>query len=142
MLGFGEFKNTVVTRERVGLTRFILFRVCKVVIVPFIIRVSSSIKPSFLFFCDVGTKDVNEVHLAYTQRGFLCGAYGEHESLQYIHKKLKSDDLTLKNYESSLEFSKQTTKQFTSNDVYKDGKWFLSRTINSVDPLVVLLALS
>ena len=43
------------------------------------------------------------------------------EILQYIHKKLKNDDLTLKSYESSLEFSKQMTKQFTNNNVYKDG---------------------
>ena len=48
--------------------------------------------------------------------------YGEHESLQYIYKNLKNDDLTLKSYESSLEFSKQMTRQFTNNDVYKDRK--------------------
>ena len=53
---------------------------------------------------------------------FLRSAYGEHESLQYIHKKLKNNDLTLKSYESSLEFSKQMTRQFTNNDVYKDVK--------------------
>ena len=70
----------------------------------------------------MGYKDVNELYLVYTHRGFFRGAYGEHESLQYIHKKLKNDDHTLKSYESSLEFSKQMTKQFTNNDVYKDGK--------------------
>ena len=64
------------------------------------------------------------MHLVYTQWGFLYSAYGEHESLQYIHKKLKNDDFTLKSYESSLEISKQMTRQFTNNDVYKDGKMF------------------
>ena len=70
----------------------------------------------------MGYKDVNELHMAYTQRGFLRGAYGEHECLKYIQDKLKNDDLTLKSYDSSLEFSKQMTKQFTNNDVYNDGK--------------------
>ena len=39
-----------------------------------------------IFICiqRMGYKDVNELHMAYTQQGFLCGAYGEHESLQYI----------------------------------------------------------
>ena len=70
----------------------------------------------------MGYTDVSTLHLVYTQRGFLRGAYGEHESLECIHKKMKNDDFTLKSYESSLEFSKQMTRQFTNNDVYKDGK--------------------
>ena len=70
----------------------------------------------------MGYIDFSELHFAYTQQGFLRGAYGEHNSLEYIHKKLKNDDLALKSYESSLKFSKQITRQFTNNDVYKDGK--------------------
>ena len=66
--------------------------------------------------------DVSELHLAYTQRGFLPGPYSEHDSVDYLHKKLKNDELTLESYGSSLKFSKQMTKQFTNNDVYKDGK--------------------
>ena len=58
LCGFGEFKNAVVTCERVQAPRFILFLRCIVVIVPFIIRVSPSIESSFLFFHNVGTKDV------------------------------------------------------------------------------------
>ena len=34
-------------------------------------------------------KDVNELHMAYTQRGFLRGTYGEHEYLEYIQDKLE-----------------------------------------------------
>ena len=70
----------------------------------------------------MGYKDINELHMVYTQRGFLCRAYDEHDSLKYVQDKLKHDDTTLKSNDSSLEFSKQMTKQFTNNDVYKDGK--------------------
>jgi len=42
--------------------------------------------------------------MAYTQQGFLHGAYGEHEYLKYIQNKLKNDDLTLKSFELSLRF--------------------------------------
>ena len=55
---FGEFENAVVTRERVRAPRFILFCRFIVVVVLLIIRVSPSIKPSFLFFHNVGTKNV------------------------------------------------------------------------------------
>ena len=75
----------------------------------------------------MGYTDISELYLAYTQRGSLCGAYGKHESLQYIHKKLKNDGLTLKSYESSLGFSKQMTGQFTNNDVYKDGEMIFNK---------------
>ena len=58
MLGFGEFKNDVVTSEPVRALRFILFHRCIIVVIPFIVHVSPSLKPSFLFFQDVGTKNV------------------------------------------------------------------------------------
>ena len=54
--------------------------------------------------------DEHQLQTAYTQRGFLCGAYGEHECLIYVQNKLKNDDLTLKSYESSLGLSEQMTK--------------------------------
>ena len=52
----------------------------------------------------MGYKDVSELYLAYIQRGFLPSVYGELESVYYLHKKLKNDELTLKSYGSSLEF--------------------------------------
>ena len=52
----------------------------------------------------------------------LYGAYSEHECLKYIQDKLKNYDFTLKDFHTFLEFSKQMTKQFTNNDVYKDKK--------------------
>ncbi|OEU16774.1 hypothetical protein FRACYDRAFT_239363 [Fragilariopsis cylindrus CCMP1102] len=36
--------------------------------------------------------------------------------------KIKNDDLTLKSYDSALDFSKSMTRTFTNNDIYKDGK--------------------
>ena len=76
----------------------------------------------FIRIKKMGYKDVNELHLAYTQRGFHCGAYGEHECLKYIQNKLKNYDLTLNDFDTSLDFLKRMIKQFTNNDVYKDGK--------------------
>ena len=61
-----------------------------------------------IFICiqKMGYKVVSELHVAYTQRGSLRGVYGEHKSVDYLHKKLKNDEFTLKSYGSSLEFSK------------------------------------
>ena len=70
----------------------------------------------------MGYKDVNKLHMAYSQLGFLHGAYGEYDSLKYIQDTLKNNDLTVKSYDSSLKFLEQMTKQFTNNGVYKDGK--------------------
>ena len=95
----------------------------------------------FIQIQKMGYKDVSELHKAYTQRGVLRYAYNEHECLKYIQDKSKNDDLTLKNFDSSLEFSKQMTKQFTNNNINKDEKMTSLRTINSISLLVVLLIL-
>ena len=60
--------------------------------------------------------------LVYHQRGFLKGAYSSHKSLSYLQDKLKNDDTNLKSFGTSDDFSKAMTKNFTNNDVYKDGK--------------------
>ena len=70
----------------------------------------------------MGYTSMKEIKLAYHQRGFLKGAYSSHKSLSYLQDKLKNDDTNLKSYSTPEEFSKAMTKNFTNNDVYKDGK--------------------
>ena len=70
----------------------------------------------------MGYNNMESLKMAFHQRGFLRGAYSEHESLLYLQQKIKNDDLTLKSYVSSLEFLKSMTRTFTNNKVYKDGK--------------------
>ena len=70
----------------------------------------------------MGYDNMDSLKMAFHQRGFLRGAYSEHESLLYLQQKIKNDDLTLKSYESALDFSKSMTRTFTNNDIYKDGK--------------------
>ena len=66
VFGFGQFKNAVVSHERVWATRFILICRCVGVIVPYIVLVSPSIEPPFLFFYNVGIKGVVEFHSSFS----------------------------------------------------------------------------
>ena len=58
MFGFGEFKNAIVSRERVGATLFILICRCIEVIILHVKIVSPFVKLFFLFFHNLGTKGV------------------------------------------------------------------------------------
>ena len=83
---------------------------------------SSRLENIFNRISKMGYTTMEQMKLAYHQRGFLKGAYSSHKSLSYLQDKLKNDDTNLKSFGTSEDFSKAMTKNFTNNNVYKDGK--------------------
>ena len=60
--------------------------------------------------------------MATLQRGFLQGAYSDHESLGHVQTKLKNNESKLLDWTKSSEFLISMTEIFTNYDVYSNGK--------------------
>ena len=60
--------------------------------------------------------------MATLQRGFLQGAYSDHESLDYVQTKLKNNESKLSEWTKSLQFLMSMTEIFTNYNVYSNGK--------------------
>ena len=60
--------------------------------------------------------------MATLQRGFLQGAYSNHESLGHMQTKLKNNENKLTDWTKSSEFLMSMTEIFTNYDVYSNGK--------------------
>ena len=60
--------------------------------------------------------------MATLQRGFLQGAYSDHESLEYVQTKLKNNESKLSEWTKSSQFLMLMTEIFTNYNVYSNGK--------------------
>ena len=59
---------------------------------------------------------------AWFVRGFLQGAYSDHESLGHVQTKLKNNESKLSDWTTSPSFLMSMTEIFTNYDVYSSGK--------------------
>ena len=60
--------------------------------------------------------------MATLQRGFLHGAYSDHESLGHVQTKLKNNESKLSDWTKSSQFLLSMTEIFTNYNVYSNGK--------------------
>ena len=70
----------------------------------------------------LGYTCIDDLKIAFTQRGFLHGAYSGHQALKYLTDKLNNDDVQLTKWKTPIDFRKEMTRVYTNNNVYKDGK--------------------
>ena len=77
-----------------------------------------------LFTCLKNLECTSTEHfkMATLQRGFLQGAYSDHESLGHVQTKLKNNESKLSDWTKSSKFLMSMTKIFTNYDVYSNGK--------------------
>ena len=65
---------------------------------------------------------MEQLQMATLQRGFLQGAYSDHESLGHVQTKLKNNESKLSEWTKLSEFLMSMTEIFTNYDVYSNGK--------------------
>ena len=81
-------------------------------------------RTDYLFIClkSPNCTTIKQLQLVTLQRGFLHGAYSNHESLNWMQQKLKNNEHKLTDWTKSLKFMKEMVEVFTNYDVYSNDK--------------------